>query len=551
MNRRLFLKALAAVGGGAILPQTFSLSSMYKQANAAINYSAVNITASSVPPILPQIINVFLYGGPSELAGNLSNIADIEANSQSKYTDFFQGILDPQDVATDGLVTPSGFWGSNKSGINNEADRGAGGDDMQFLLDQGHMSVYRTMMKRKNTSQSHRESILMSQKGSLDIDFAPGFGFKLAGLISENRALFEANTTLADGTAIADVEKLVMPFVSISDGDTRIFDKDSSVTVPLLFGGISVDTELDNPFSRNIPNPGADPAAEEAALDAIVQQSVNESGKDYSEVLEAFKLRQELADAMGTFDGAFDTGGAGLNLPTLTDAADIAANGGNTALVYPNTSIGRIMRAAVTLSIENPGTLFTTLGGAFGGWDDHNNGVDRYPQRMRDVFAALRVAMLHIKYLHNAATPINGLTRPTDNIIINVFGDFGRRVNLNTSLGWNHGNNQNFFTLGGARPGLRTAAGVDAMGKVAGTTVRVGDAGADRQFTEPASGSYEFEPMSVASNIYKYFGVIHPAVIDENNPDPLTSSEDPENPGQLLDPGSPPIEEDPTKNGAV
>jgi hypothetical protein len=552
MNRRLFLKALASVTGGAILPQTVSLSSlssMYKQANAAINYTSVNINASSVPSVMPQIINIFLYGGPSELAGNLSNIADIEQNSQSKYTDFFPGILDPQDVATNGLVTPSGFWGSNLSGINNEADRGAGGDDMQFLLDQGHMSVYRTMMKRKNTSQSHRESILMSQKGSLDIDFAPGFGYKLAALISENRNLFEGTTALADGTGtpISDVEKLVMPFVSVLDGDTRIFDKDSAVTVPLLFNGISVDSDLENPFSRNIPNPGADPAAEEAALDAIVQNSLNESGKDYSEVVEAFKLRQELADAMGVYDTA------DLSvLPTLTDANDITANGGSAALVYPDTSVGRSLRAAVTLAIENPATLFATVGGAFGGWDDHNNGVDQYPRRMREVFEALRVAMMHIKYSHNSATQINALTRPTDNIIINVFGDFGRRVNLNNSLGWNHGNNQNFYTLGGSRPGLRTAAGSDAMGKIVGKTVRVGNAGEDGQYTAPDSGSYEFEPMSVAANIYKYFGVDYVTTpISASNPDPLTSYEDPNNAGQFLDFGSPPIEEDPTKNGAV
>ena len=562
MNRRLFLKALAAVGGGSIIPQTFSLSSMYKQANAAISYSSVNISASTVPSVMPQIINIFLYGGPSELAGNLSNIADIEQKSQTKYTDFFPGILDPQDVATDGLVTPSGFWGSNLSGINNEADRGAGGDDMQFLLDQGHMSVYRTMMKRKNTSQSHRESILMSQKGSLDIDFAPGFGYKLAALISENRALYEANTMLAGNVPIDDVEKLVMPFVSVLDGDTRIFDKDSSVTVPLLFNGISVNDRLGNPFSRNIPNPGADPVAEEAAIDAIVQKSLNESTRDYSEVIEAFKLRQELADAMQGFCRAFEApntacpdGGKGLNLPLLPSDPlhpDTIANGGSTTLAYPDTSIGRSLRAAVTLAVENPSTLFTTIGGAFGGWDDHNNGVDRYPRRMREVFEALRVAMMHIKYTNNAATPINGLSRPTDNIIINVFGEFGRRVNLNTSLGWNHGNNQNFYTLGGSRPGLRTTAGSDAMGKIVGKTVRVGNAGEDRQFTEPATDSYEFEPMSVAANIYKYFGVDYASSpVSASNPDPLTSYEDPNNAGQFLDFGSPPIEEDPAKNGAV
>jgi len=535
MNRRMFLKALASVCGASVIPQTFSLSSMYKQANAAIDYSSINITASSVPPVMPQVINLFLYGGPSELAGNLSNIADIELNSQAKYTDFFPGILEAQALAdpmSDGSLTTDGFWGSNGSGNGTDNGLGAGGDDMQFLVDQGHMSVYRTMMKRKNTSQSHREGILMSQKGSLDIDFASGFGNKLAAVISENRALYEANTALAGGTPIDDVEKLVMPFVSIQDGDTRIFDNDGSVTVPLLFTGISVDTELGNPFDRSAPNGDA------SDLETLAQQTTAQSTNDYSAILEAFELRKELSDSMATFTDS------GFPLPTLpASGADFDANGGSQVLNYPDTGVGRSMRAAVTLAVENPGSLFITLGGAFGGWDDHNNGVDRYPGRMREVFEALRVAMMHIKYTHNAATPINGDIRPTDNIIINVFGEFGRRVNLNTSLGWNHGNNQNFYTLGGSRAGLRTATGSDALGKVVGTTVRTGDAGEDRQFTEPAPGSYEFEPMSVAANIYKHFGVIAPAVINDTTPDPLTLSEDPENPGQLLDPGSPPIDE--------
>ena len=539
MNRRMFLKALAAVSGASVIPQTFSLSHMYRQANAAINYSALNVTA---PTVMPQIINIFLYGGPSELAGNLSNIADIEQNSQMKYSDFFPGILEPQnlaDPASNGSITPSGFWGSNASGNGTDNGLGAGGDDMQFLVDNGHMSVYRTMMKRKNPSQSHRESILMSQKGSLDIDFAPGFGFKLAALISENRSLYQAGSQLADGSSITDVEKLVMPFVSVLDGATRIFDKDTDVTVPLLFNGISVNSELGNPFSRRRSGDGrANSDTDDAFFDALVKKTDAQTNRNYSEVVEAFKLRQELADVMSAFDGADLTA-----LPTLTDAADIAANGGSPDLAYPDTSVGRSLRAAVTLAIENPGTLFATVGGAFGGWDDHNNGVDRYPTRMRQVFQALRVAMMHIKYLHNTQTPITGKTRRTDNIIINVFGDFGRRVNLNTSLGWNHGNNQNFYTLGGSMPGLRTTAGTDALGKVVGTTVRTGNKGSDGQYTVPANGSYEFEPMSVAANIYKYFGVDYSRAINANNPDPLTSYEDPNNPGQFLDYGSPAIDE--------
>ncbi len=267
---------------------------------------------------------------------------------------------------------------------------------MEFLVDQGHMSVYRTMMSRKNTSQSHRENILMSQKGSLDIDFAPGMGNKLASIIANHRALYEANTTLAGGAAIADVEQLIMPFISISDGDTRIFDKGDSDPLPLLFNGISVNDDLSNPFTRNIDSLSGGsltPEEKSALLDDLANQTTAADPRDYTEVVEAFTQREELEQVMQVFS-------TGFVLPTLpaSDPDDIDANGGNSTLEYPDTGVGRSLQAAVTMAIENPSTLFITLGGAFGGWDDHNNGVDRYPARMRGVFEALRVAMMHIKY---------------------------------------------------------------------------------------------------------------------------------------------------------
>ncbi len=543
MNRRTFLKILAAAGIAPIMPQVSSLTTMYKNASAAIDYSKVNINAGSVPSVMPQVINLFLYGGPSELAGNLTNIVDIEQNSQTKYTDFFPGIVAPQATATGGQVTPRGFWGSNDNGAGSDAGLGAGGDDMEFLVNEKHMSVYRTMMSRKNTSQSHRENILKSQKGSLDIEASAGLGNKLASIISNYRGLY-VGKSLADGTVITDVEELNLPFVSILDGDTRVFDKgDSGDVLPLLFNGISVNEDLSNPFTRDISNlgTGSSPLTDEeesALLDDLVKQSLSESSKDFSEVIEAFELRGVLADRMSAFNSNF-----GVFHP-LSESQDINANGGTT-ISYPDTGVGRSLQAAVTLAIENPSTLFITLGGAFGGWDDHNNGVDRYPRRMREVFEALRVAMMHIKYSDQSfnTTPISGLSRNTNNIIINVFGDFGRRVNLNSSLGWNHGNNQNFYTLGGSAPGLRTAAGSDALGKVVGTTVRVGDAGDDQQFTEPADGSYEFEPISVAANIFKHFGVDYPAEVNQTTPDPLTAVFDPDDPSVVIDPGSPPIDE--------
>ena len=60
-----------------------------------------------------------------------------------------------------------------------------------------------------------------------------------------------------------------MPFVSIEDGDTRIFDKDGNTTLPVLFNGISLNTDLSNPFTRREIN-----GEETADLDALVQQQL-------------------------------------------------------------------------------------------------------------------------------------------------------------------------------------------------------------------------------------------------------------------------------------
>ena len=136
---------------------------------------------------------------------------------------------------------------------------------------------------------------------------------------------------------------------------------------------------------------------------------------------------------------------------------------------------------------------------------------------MSDLFEIMKIAMLHIKYF-NGTTLNDGKYRTTnDNIVINMFGDFGRRVNLNTNQGWDHGNNQNLFTFGGAD--LRPAG---ALGKVVGSTVRVGDPLTNNQVTEPAPDSYTAEPMSVAATVFSYFGVQKPELLtrdDELNPD--------------------------------
>jgi len=166
------------------------------------------------------------------------------------------------------------------------------------------------------------------------------------------------------------------------------------------------------------------------------------------------------------------------------------------------------------LAIHNPQTLYMAVGTpGLGGWDDHNNGIDRYRNRMNDLMEAIKAAMAHIKAAATqGVTTISGNNRTqTDNIIINVMGDFGRLVNLNGSGGWDHANNQNLYTFGGA--GVRPTKEAAALGSVVGTTVRSGTSKTNNQYTIPTTDSPTWEPMSMASSIYGYFGAQNSAIL--------------------------------------
>jgi hypothetical protein len=533
MNKRSFLKSVAALGGSALLPSSLNPLAMYKTASAAVDYSGANVVA---PTVMPQVINVFLYGGASELSGNLTNIQDIEVNSQNSYAAAFgPAILELENVAVgnlpNGFITKNGFWRGTPNGNAPHLDNnGAGGRAMQFLLDNGHMSVYRTLFKELDGTRSHRESLLQSFKGSLDIEGSPGVGTRIAAMLYQHRAQFENNTQLADGNTFVDiVNDLLLPFVSF-EGDTRAFQQDPDTPIPLLYRGITLDQNFQNPYSRGSNN---NDAVLEALASAMRTAAYDER---YSGAANSFDLRAFLESRIDNIGAADDP----ANLPMITEQADyesigLAAPG---QLVYPNNNryTARV-RAAVTLALVNPGSLYITVGGGLGGWDDHNNGIDNYRNRMNDLFEVMKAAMLHIKYAdasRGALQTLDGNTRSTDNIVINMCGDFGRRVNLNGNQGWDHGNNQNLFTFGGA--GVRQG-GVNALGKVVGSTIRVGEPGTNNQVTEPAPDSYKAEPMSVASTVYSYFGVQNPEILtrdDELNPDGVPAIDE-------TVPGEPPL----------
>ncbi len=490
MKRRGFIQSMGALGLVSSVPSFFKNDYFIKQASAAPRILDANLDLSgfTAGKRLPQVINVFLYGGPSELAGNLTNIDDINMNSQNPY---------PNDLLAMGAgVTSNNFWGRRIVNADGDLqDLGAGGYVMEDMLRTQDMTIYRTINRRKNNTRAHRPSVFSSQKGNLDIEMSGGVGSTLAGVLLENATALNGHTAIGG----KQLNEMLLPFVSF-EGSSTAFAPDADYTIQnTQFKGISLDTNFSNPFKRAVGIAGANTAD----LDALVAKVTGAPAERFKKVDDAFKTRETLEAELVNISS--------IVMPPIPAGPDRGPNdeyvdaGG--LLQYPNNRYRDRIRAAVSLAINNPDSLYITVGGGLGGWDDHDNSIERYEDRMRDLMETLRAAMKQIRY---STRPGAHAGISTDNIIINVHGDFGRNVNLNNSQGWDHGNNQNLYTFGGSaiRPG-----GIDALGKVVGATERFGDSGQNRQFTRPTSSSYEAEPMSIASSVYSYFGVTNPEVL--------------------------------------
>jgi len=303
MKRREFLKGLGALGVTAIAPDIFTDKSFLSSAMASPAIAS-SLIDNGVPAVTPQVINIFLYGGASELAGNLSNIQDIHRASQSKYDELNPNFLNaydpvnanPNDLAQGnvGQVTPNAFWAH------------AGGIIMEDMLLDGDMSVYRTCNRRKNNTRAHRPSIFSTQKGTLDIDNAPGMGSTLAGVFAQHRGAFE-------GAFGKSLEELIMPMVSF-EGESTIFAPDPNATnqIPLSLKSVGLSANFDNPYQR-----GSEPA-EAADLDAMVDRKMkanpgaidtdpdfdeltDDYGERFKKVSESFLNHRKLAVLVNNF----------------------------------------------------------------------------------------------------------------------------------------------------------------------------------------------------------------------------------------------------------
>lgn len=465
MKRRDLLKSLGVVGGASLLvPGLWSREAQAQMSMRAVSNARAKVLAEvnyARPTVMPQVISIFLYGGPSELGGNLTNMAEINAQSQNKY----DARLEPGKAN----FTANGFWGGGANG--------AGGEAMERMLKANRLSVYRTINRVKDDSKAHRPSIFSNLTGMIGEDDArPGIATNLAGILSAN------------GVVLPDAR---FPFVSF-EGESLVFNQGDTSVLPHL-KPITLTQNFDNPYVRGANKPAE---AVEARIEALAKSISGVQSARFEKASQALAKRGEVASFITSLADQ-------VKKPTLpTDPDDPAKT-----LAYPNTNFGNRLKAAAMMAIGNPDTMFISLGsGGLGGWDDHDSASDSYSQRLRELMEALEVAAKHFDAVGK------------QNVVITVFGDFGRNANLNNSLGWDHGNNQNLFTVSGSGIAGRQ------LGKVVGRTTLKGKADQNRLFTTPAADSYQCEPFSIASTIYKYFGVQNPEVltgeapIDENAP---------------------------------
>jgi len=488
MNRRNFMKSLGLYGSSVLIPSMLGGTGLISQANALgiskrkiMNARAIILDEIQYvkPAVMPQVISIFLYGGPSELAGNLTNIEEINANSQNPYA------ADLMPDADNTRVTKNSFWGGNNDG-------NAGGEIMEDMIEKGRMSIYRTIHRIKDDSRAHRPSIFSNLTGVIGMeDSRPGIGTNLASILS-------ANEVIADDA--------IFPFVTF-ESDPVIFNQgDTSLSLNLK--PISLNQDLRNPYERAR---NGDLSDQDEIIEALAQQALSAGSVKYQKVVDAFTKRSEIETFVNRLKANLDNEA----LPPDPDInpADLEEDEEVPLIEYPNTNFGNRLKAAIKLTINNPDTLFVSLGtDGLGGWDDHNSAQEEYPDRMLELMRSLNAAAKHLEF------------KGKDNVVITVYGDFGRNVNLNNSMGWDHGNNQNLYTVG-ANPTNAAVLSPDnatggiegrQLGKVVGKTMRTGKANENRQFTVPTDDSYQCEPFSISSTIYKYFGVQNPeALTDE------------------------------------
>jgi hypothetical protein len=334
MNRRTFLKGMGALGISAILP--------YRIQAADLNYDQINFSHSLYTDNNAQTIIVYLYGGPSELAGNLTNLSEINTKSQNAY---------PLNSMT---VTTNNFW--------NEA----GGDIMESLLSNKQMNLFRTCYRTVDNLKAHGECTSQAQRGKASVNGA--------GIIANIASILFHKDAITEPTGSDDIGKSI-PFVTMEGESTFFIEEDLDLN-PFL-KAVAFGSGSDNPykrdgsFSNHIINQDTNTTVGEM-MDTIAQK-INNQGK----IKEAFDKRVILEKFTDEINH--------LELPS--------------GVTYPENNIfADRLQLAMKLLIHNPHTKIVSMGSpGLGGWDDHSNAIRRYTDRMQDLMNAIDAAVSHME----------------------------------------------------------------------------------------------------------------------------------------------------------
>jgi len=443
MKRREFIKLSLLTSSALLMPQW-----SYSQ---DLDITQINFSSEIYNQNKAQTLIIFMYGGASQLAGNLTNIDEIKRASENSY-DYFRGLS----------KTANNCW------------QEAGGSHMEELLSNGDMTIFRTcfsQVREENNNKAHGVCTTQNQKGSFDEDSA-GIIANLAQILASNGVIDENS---------------VMPFVTL-EGESTFYTEGTTPLAGYL-KPIGINENLDNPYSRDIrvwyyyteteraSNPehySDDTEGFDPAIDAQMEELAKQNNQNIK-IKNAFAKRASMASFIDNI--------ANSTTPDLGDNA------------YPqHNDFAKKVQTAIKVLVKNPDTKVVTLGtGGLGGWDDHND-ARNYVDRMENLFSTLKSAMAHIK-----------AEGKEQNINIMVFGEFGRNVNLNSANGWDHGNLQNLYILGGKQYFNHRG--------VVGETILDNTGELNRLFLKPKQGSYWFEPLSIASTIYKIYGIENPNIL--------------------------------------
>ena len=377
INRRHFLKGIGAMG---ILP--FLPVSTY---SSDLDFNSIAFDRTVYENNNAQTIIVYLYGGPSELAGNMTGIEEINRRSQNPYP------LNDDRYIT---LTQDSLWSQ------------AGGEAMQRMLNNGDLNLFRTCYRTIDDNKAHGECTSQAQRGTHLNDGA--------GILANLGAILQNKGVLSEPTGQNDIGKSI-PFVTMEGESTFFFEDDLNLNTFLKPAAFGSDTS--NPYKRY-------GGVESRILNTDTNQTV---GNFLDTMAQRFNFE-------GTVKNAFERR-ALLEEFTNNISATPLPNG----VTYPaNNIFAERMQTAMKLLIMNPDTKVVSMGSpGLGGWDDHSDAIDNYSRRMTQLMEAIEAAMNHMQ--------VEGKS----NINIVVFGEFGRNTNYNNSFGWDHGNLQNVYWFGG------------------------------------------------------------------------------------------------------